>query len=144
MVEQTRWKYISLVSRSAIAFCSCAQRLCLSRSSEDGCLLYLRADPEPFPLSRQKEDRLCRPDFALIRNFPTNLHQPDGFRNIILGEHCEQRQARTFSVAGMMFASLPSVNSLQSLYLDSQRILQGACIKLAHLQGLYGSQCLRW
>jgi hypothetical protein len=51
VVEQSRWKYMNLVS-----------------TNHDGVVLYLKKNEDPFPFTSQKEDRIVRPDFALIRN----------------------------------------------------------------------------
>lgn len=45
-----------------------------NESAESGCICSIRKADEPFPFSPQKEDRLFKPDFLLIRNFPTDLH----------------------------------------------------------------------
>jgi hypothetical protein len=54
---------------------------------------------------QQKEDRKLIVDFLLIRNFPSALHG-GGYKNILLG---------------FMFADIPSVNSLESIYTCSEK-----------------------
>jgi len=61
-------------------------------------------------LSTQKEDRIVRPDFVLIRNFPRNIHGVD-YRNILIG---------------LMYAKLPAVNSLESVFMAMERPLMYA------------------
>ncbi|KAH3762531.1 synapsin II [Pelomyxa schiedti] len=90
IIEQTEWKYMSI------------------KACSDGrCWVHINRSEDPFPCSSQSNDRVISPDFLLIRNFPTTVHDED-FKNILMG---------------FMFANIPSVNNLQSVYLDMQRPL---------------------
>ncbi len=89
IVEQTRWKHITIES-----------------CSENGLFLHCKKDDDPFPNS-MRTDRVVRPDFALIRNFPTDLHDND-FKSKLIG---------------MMFCGLPAVNTLQSVFMGMHRPL---------------------
>jgi len=53
-----------------------------------------------MPFSSMKEDRTIKPDFVLIRNFPGDIHE-NSFKNMVVA---------------LLFANIPSVNSLESVY----------------------------
>jgi hypothetical protein len=101
IIEQCLWSQMSLYS-----------------SSSAGCYIYLQ--PEKLsPLSvSQAEPRIVRPDFLLIRNFPTGLHE-ENFQNILIG--CS-------------FANVPAVNSLQSVLSGMNRPLSYAYLLQAQNQ----------
>lgn len=67
----------------------------------------LAPDLSGFPYTNQGKARHVTPDILLIRNFPTDLHGNNYMTTMI----------------GLMFARLPSVNSLQSIFLAMQRPL---------------------
>jgi hypothetical protein len=73
-------------------------------------VLHLKADPNPFPFSSQKQSRIVLPDMALIRNFPTGLHG-QSYQNLLIG---------------MRFARLPCVNSVHSIFMGMFRPIQVA------------------
>ncbi|PRP85122.1 hypothetical protein PROFUN_07193 [Planoprotostelium fungivorum] len=90
-VEQAEWKDISLVS-----------------STQKGIVVHLKAAENPWPFTRQKEDRtLTQIDLVLMRNFPTDLHGKD-YRSIVMG---------------FMIARIPAVNSFHSVFMCMNRIL---------------------
>jgi len=95
-VEQTRWKYLHAEA-----------------STEGGTTVHLSQHvypDEPWPWSNQKADRTVKPDFCLIRNFPLDSHG-DSFRAQVLA---------------LKFSNLPSVNSIDSVYLSMERAYQYA------------------
>ena len=65
-VEQAGWEEIKLVS-----------------NSEYGPILELKAKNDSM-FSQQSKDRDFKPDFVLVRNFPSSLHT-ETFRNVLLG-----------------------------------------------------------
>eukprot|EP01091_Cochliopodium_minus_P011788 TRINITY_DN3432_c0_g1_i1.p1 TRINITY_DN3432_c0_g1~~TRINITY_DN3432_c0_g1_i1.p1 ORF type:complete len:339 (-),score=76.74 TRINITY_DN3432_c0_g1_i1:91-969(-) len=73
--------------------------------SEEGIVLHLSKDDDPYPFTSQRNDRQVRPDFCLIRNFPTHFHDRSWMNHL----------------QGLMFANLPSVNSLQSIFMCMHR-----------------------
>jgi len=81
-------------------------------SSVGGCIV--RIFPHVYPdeplYGAQAKDRTVRPDFVLIRNFPLDSHG-DSFKSQLMG---------------LMFAGLPSMNSLQSVLMSMDRALQYA------------------
>jgi len=76
-------------------------------SSTDGNLKVLLLRAEDPIASAQKEDREITPDFLLIRNFPNDLHDTN-FKNMVIG---------------FMFANIPSVNTVESVYRCMERPL---------------------
>jgi len=81
-------------------------------SSTGGCTVRLL--PHVYPdeplYSAQANSRTVRPDFVLIRNFPLDSHG-DTFKSQLMG---------------LMFAGLPAVNSLHSVFMSMDRALQYA------------------
>lgn len=77
-VEQCGWQDLTLIS-----------------SSETGAHCLLRGSGPEAIFPQQKSDRLFRPDFVLVRNFPMNLHG-QSYRNVLLG---------------LLFANVPGVNA---------------------------------
>eukprot|EP01126_Amoeba_proteus_P005007 TRINITY_DN1164_c0_g2_i12.p1 TRINITY_DN1164_c0_g2~~TRINITY_DN1164_c0_g2_i12.p1 ORF type:complete len:101 (-),score=13.92 TRINITY_DN1164_c0_g2_i12:1063-1365(-) len=76
----------------------------------------VRIFPHVYPdeplYGAQAKERTVRPDFVLVRNFPLDSHG-DTFKSQLLG---------------LMFTDLPSVNSLQSIFLSMDRALQYAAL----------------
>jgi hypothetical protein len=102
VVEQTRWKSMNLES-----------------CTEEGVSIFCKAESEPFPFSSQKHDRTVKPDFILVRNFPTNLHAPD-YGKLVMG---------------LMFASVPSINSLHSVFMCLHRpLIHGEMVRVRNEQ----------
>lgn len=98
-VEQSEWKDITV-----------------EMSSEDGALVYCKASDNPLPFSNQKEDRIVKPDFMLIRNFPISLRSKD-YKSQIMG---------------LMAANIPAVNSLHSLFMCMHRpLIYGELLKVS-------------
>eukprot|EP01100_Stratorugosa_tubuloviscum_P006685 TRINITY_DN284_c1_g1_i1.p1 TRINITY_DN284_c1_g1~~TRINITY_DN284_c1_g1_i1.p1 ORF type:complete len:358 (+),score=145.85 TRINITY_DN284_c1_g1_i1:61-1074(+) len=89
-VEQAEWSDISVET-----------------NSKEGAIVYIKASINPLPFSTQKEDRSVKPDFILIRNFPTDLHSKD-YKNVVMG---------------LMMANIPSINSLHSIFMCMHRVL---------------------
>jgi hypothetical protein len=54
-------------------------------SSQEGVVVWCQKNEDPFPFSSQKNDRAVKPDFILIRNFPTSLRTND-FKSLLLGK----------------------------------------------------------
>jgi Synapsin, ATP binding domain/Synapsin, N-terminal domain len=75
--------------------------------SEKGAVLNVEPSSNPFPFTNQGEQRIVQPDFALIRNFPNGLHGIS-YKNVLMA---------------LMFANVPSVNSLQSIFMCMHRPL---------------------
>jgi len=88
-VEQTQWENIRVHS-----------------DSELGPTVCLLPEARPFT-EAQRRARTVRPDFCLIRNFPTGLHGVD-YKHTLMG---------------LMFSDLPSVNSLHSIFMGMHRPL---------------------
>lgn len=78
-----------------------------SSSDTQPIICSLAPDPNGFAYTNQSKARHVTPDIVLIRNFPTDLHGSNYMATMI----------------GLMFARLPSVNSLQSIFLSMQRPL---------------------
>ena len=57
-----------------------------NNSSQEGVVVWCQKNEDPFPFSSQKNDRAVKPDFILIRNFPTGLRSND-FKSILLGKN---------------------------------------------------------
>jgi len=76
-------------------------------SSEGGAVVFLKKSDNPWPFSSQKEERIIRPDFCLFRNFPRDIHDND-YKNMVIA---------------LMFAGIPAVNSLHSLFMCMERPL---------------------
>lgn len=76
----------------------------LTSCSEKGAIVELQGSPDPV-FYQQKNTRSMKVDFLLVRNFSAGLHG-ENFRNILYG---------------FMFANVPSVNSLQSIYMCSEK-----------------------
>jgi hypothetical protein len=58
---------------------------CIFNSSNEGVVVWCQKNEDPFPFTSQKNDRAVKPDFILIRNFPTALRAND-FKSILLGK----------------------------------------------------------
>ncbi len=94
-VEQAGWQDIVLVCNSSLG----------------APIITLKPPLNDDTLRCQQTEREFRPDFLLIRNFPSALHG-ESYRNVLLG---------------FMFCNIPSVNSLQSIYMCSEKpIVYGA------------------
>ena len=70
--------------------------------------------PNPIRVKQGKANEIIQfmPDFLLIRSLPTNIHGYD-FMNILMG---------------FMFANIPSINSLNSIFMTMQRCLVYAAL----------------
>lgn len=117
--------------------------LCLSLcvylcSTQAGCVLYLKADEEPFPFTSMKSDRVCRPDFVLIRNFPGNLHTDD-YRNILIGIYvcCVRCVVFRFSLNLLLFFAYLCVCLCLCVVLRRFDVCQPACREQSSFD-LYG------
>lgn len=66
-VEQAEWKDIHVEA-----------------SADRQTRVAIKKAEEPLPFSTQKEDRVISPDFVLIRNFPSDIHD-NTFRNMVIG-----------------------------------------------------------
>ena len=65
----------------------------------------MNANEDPYPFTSQKNERTVKPDFCLIRNFPTHFHDRNWMNYLM----------------GLMFSNLPSVNSLNSIFMCMHR-----------------------
>ncbi len=66
-VEQAEWKDIQVEA-----------------CSDSRTRVAIKKAEEPLPFSTQKTDREVSPDFVLIRNFPSDIHD-NSFRNMVIG-----------------------------------------------------------
>jgi len=81
------------------------QDIVIVSNSDHGPLVTLKPPLNDDTLRCQQHERDFVPDFLLIRNFPSALHG-ESYRNVLLG---------------FMFSNVPSVNSLQSIYMCSEK-----------------------
>ena len=98
-VEQVEWKDLSV-----------------EMSAEDGAVVFCKQSEAPLPFTNQKEDRIVKPDFVLVRNFPISLRSKD-YKS---------------QVMGLMAANLGSVNSLNSIFMCMHRpLLYGELLRIS-------------
>ena len=98
VVEQVEWKDLTV-----------------EMSAEDGAVVHCRASENPLPFSNQGKERIVKPDFMLVRNFPIDLRSED-YKNQLMG---------------LMMADVPSVNSLHSIFMCMNRpLLYGELLKI--------------
>ncbi|KAF0978277.1 hypothetical protein FDP41_002792 [Naegleria fowleri] len=76
----------------------------LVANSEYGPMLELKGKNDSI-FKQQRQDRTLIPHFVLVRNFPSALHT-ESYRNVLLG---------------LMFANVPAMNSLDSIYMCSEK-----------------------
>ena len=99
VVEQVEWKDITV-----------------EMSSEDGALVYCKPSDAPLPFSKQGQERIVKPDFVLVRNFPISLRSKD-YKS---------------QVMGLMAAGVGSVNTLHSIFMCMHRpLLYGELLRVA-------------
>ncbi|KAL9655582.1 hypothetical protein ABK040_002247 [Willaertia magna] len=120
-VEQAGWEDIRLINNSSFfsSNTTTTQKNTLQNTLQQYLHVELKAKPES-ELKSQRQDRTIQPDFLLIRNFPNSLHG-DSYRNLLLG---------------FMHANIPSVNSLDSIFMCSEKPLVYG--KLKNLQKKLG------
>ena len=82
-IEQTEWKDIHVESSSSSA----------------GCVVQIKKAEFPKH-SSQTKDRVIKPDFMFVRNFPGDIHD-SSFKNLVVA---------------FMFSNIPCVNSIESIY----------------------------
>ena len=100
IIEQTQWPLIDLEASS-------------NKSEPIICELKPNTHiPNPSRTSNKDTTIKYKPDFLLIRSLPTNIHGYD-FMNIL---------------TGFMFANIPSINSLNSIFMTMQRCLVYAAL----------------
>jgi glutathione synthase/RimK-type ligase-like ATP-grasp enzyme len=93
----------------------------IGNSSNKSPIVFLKKANDDT-LREQQREREFAPDFLLIRNFPSALHG-ESYRNVLLG---------------FMFHNIPSVNSLQSIYMCSEKpIVYGALTQIQRTLGGY-------
>ena len=100
IIEQTQWPLIDLEASS---------------NKNESIIVELKPNTHiPNPNRRDKPDQVVqfKPDFLLIRSLPTNIHGYN-FMNILMG---------------FMFANIPSINSLNSIFMTMQRCLVYAAL----------------
>jgi len=68
-------------------------------SSEHGMLVHIKKSEEPLH-SAQNKDRITPPDCVLVRNFPADIHD-NSFKNMVVA---------------FLFANIPAINSIESIY----------------------------
>jgi len=76
------------------------EEISLVSYSDSGAVVDLMPSANPFPCTNQNKRRTVSPHFLLIRSTTQALHGQD-WRNLLFG---------------LMYASIPSINSLESLY----------------------------
>eukprot|EP01119_Soliformovum_irregulare_P011832 TRINITY_DN3002_c0_g1_i3.p1 TRINITY_DN3002_c0_g1~~TRINITY_DN3002_c0_g1_i3.p1 ORF type:complete len:318 (+),score=71.59 TRINITY_DN3002_c0_g1_i3:235-1188(+) len=104
VVEQTEWKDLHVQA-----------------SATGGTVCFLKKSENPWPFSTQKEERIVKPDFVLVRNFPKDIHEND-FRNMVIG---------------LIYGGLDGVNSPTSILMCMDRpLIYAELLKLSKTPAL--------
>lgn len=97
-------------------------KVTLTSYSNTGTVVDIFPSDKPILNTPQNTKRICQPDFILVRNLVRSWHPHQDYRNLLFG---------------LMYAGVPAMNSLESIYMCLDRpVVHGGLLAIQRQLGL--------